>query len=173
MLRVNSTDEAALQAMIFSPDTPGDITLEVREAARRIRDFFVRERGWSRDDLARFRFRDLMALSERGEVKLCRTAGRVDWSRKQDDLVLELTLRELGTVSSPHRDKRLGAICGEEKMSEVLMEKTLALPKRDWDMIEALVTERFGAPDKKSRKGGAELADGIRRLLEDAYGRSR
>lgn len=171
MLRVNSTDEILLHELIVSPDLPGEMTLEVREAARRIRDFFVKERGWSHEQLSPYRFRDLMALSEPGEVRLCRTAGRVGWSKAQDDLVLHLTLRELKGASSARRGNRLRAITGEDQVGEVLYDRKLSLSIRDWDFIERLVRERFGAPKQKGRETGAELAEGIRRLLEDAYGR--
>lgn len=171
MLKPNSRNEALLQRLIEQPDMVGDYSQETRESARRIRDFFVRERGWSYSDLKRFRFRDLQALCTQGEIRYCLTEGGIDWSRKQDDFVLGLALTELKNAHYLKRRQRLEHINGRERVSELLHEKTLILEKADWEYLEKLVESRYGRNDRKTRGLRYEFAKSICRLLEDAYGR--
>lgn len=171
MLRLNSAQEDELHRLIADPDAPVQATGAVRDAARRIRTFFIRERGWSPQDLRRYRFRDLNDLTSDGEYALCRTRGRVEWSRGQDDLVLHLTLREAQAAPVEFREQVIQRLTGGIKVADVLHEKALALPEKDWAYIERLVETHRGRPIRKTRESGAELGQGIKTLLENAYGR--
>jgi hypothetical protein len=134
VLSLDSRDEAALQLLIQDPERAVEASAGVRAAARRIRGFFVRERGWTRGDLIRYRFRDLDALTREGEVRLCRTAGHLAWAGRQDDQMLRLTLGQLRAETGQARAKTLNTLTGGE-MATVLEERRLALSAADWARI--------------------------------------
>lgn len=171
MLTSRSRDERALLELVLDPERPVDASAEVRAIARMIRDIFVRGRGWPVERLAQYRFGDLAALSRPGEVALCRTAGTADWTRRQDDVVIELTLRQLRELSPQRHRRALRALTGGETVAEVLRERKLALSEEDWAYVDRLAQNDLRDVHPKSREGGAQLGRALVTLLERAYGR--
>jgi hypothetical protein len=172
LITIDSRDEAKLRLLILNPESVEvEASDNTREAARRIHAFFMRERGWTLQDLVRHRFRDLAALCEEGKVVLAITRGGVDWARKQDDLVLHLMLADLKTQQPRFRKRTLKRLLGAN-VKTVLSERKLALTEADWKYVESLALRQNTKLNHHSR-GGHELASALVKLLEDAYGRER